>query len=412
MEFIQIILYSSIYIGLVATSFFALTYIADKKKKRDFLTDDELPFVSVIIPAYNEEDCIARTIDSVLKTEYPGGFEVIFVDDGSKDNTLMLAKKYEERGVRVFTKENGGKGTALNFGINKAKGELIFTMDADTSIEPYSMERMVRYFKNEKVMSVTPAMVLQKPKTILQRIQHIEYAMGLFLRRVFAALDSIYIAPGAFSAYRKSFFDKYGGYDVGNITEDLEMSLRIQFNGFYTENCPDAPAYTIAPAKFKPLLLQRRRWYFGLIKNTIKYRKMFSKKYGDLGIFVMPVAWISILFSVFLTGYLMVKIGLEVWENFLFLQGINFDFLNITNINSYLLERYFFILITDPVLLSLLFFMMILGFYLHYAYKKVGKLSGLVINLPLFFFLFASLFGFWWIVSIVYSIFKKDVDWG
>jgi len=225
-------------------------------------------------------------------------------------------------------------------------------------------------------------------------------------------LNSIYIAPGAFSSYRKSFFDKYGGYDEKDITEDLEVSLRIQFNGFYTENCPDAPAYTIAPEKFGPLLLQRRRWYFGLIKNTIRYRKMFGKKYGDLGLFVMPIAWISILFSIIMISYVAVKIISDIKNELLFFSGINFDFMNSMRINAYVIERTVFLIMTNPIFLSMIFFLCVIGFYLHYASKKIGRISGLVFNLTLFFFLFAGLFGFWWIVSIFYSIFKKNVNWG
>ncbi|HJX50612.1 MAG TPA: glycosyltransferase family 2 protein [Candidatus Nanoarchaeia archaeon] len=264
MEFIKIIIYLSIYIGLVSTTFYILSFIADLKKSKLFYRDDELPRVSVLIPAYNEEETIENTIKSILNSDYPD-FEVIVVDDGSKDKTLEMAKKIKDSRLHIFHKKNGGKGTALNLGISKAKGEIIFTMDADTFVHPQSMKRMVRYFKNERVMSVTPAMIIHNPKTILQRIQHIEYLMGLFLRKAFASLESIYIAPGAFSAYRKIFFDKYGGYDVGNITEDLEMALRIQSKGYITENCPTAPAYTVAPSKFKELMIQRRRWYYGLI---------------------------------------------------------------------------------------------------------------------------------------------------
>ena len=410
MEFITYVIYASIYIGLVATSFYILSFASDAKKKKEFLKDNELPRVSVIIPAYNEEKSIEKTIKSVLESDYPD-FEVIVVDDGSKDNTYKLAKKFESSKVRIFTKENGGKGTALNFGIKKAKGEIIFTMDADTFVDSKSMKNMVRYFKNSKVMSVTPAMVIHKPKSILQRVQYVEYLLGLFLRKAFAALKSIYIAPGAFSAYRKSFFDKYGGYDVGNITEDLEMALRIQSKGYYTENCPDAPAYTIAPGKFKPLLLQRRRWYYGLIKNVIKYKHIFGRKYGDLGVFVLPIAWISIFFSVFITLYLFIKTFLNVQKELIFLQSINFDFLSTININFLSLERTIFLFLSNPVVLFILVFMCFLGFFIYYASRKVGKIQGIFINLPLFFLLFAILFGFWWIVSLIYALFAKEISW-
>jgi cellulose synthase/poly-beta-1,6-N-acetylglucosamine synthase-like glycosyltransferase len=336
---------------------------------------------------------------------------VIVVDDGSKDKTFKIAKKFQGGKVRVYTKENGGKGTALNLGISKAKGEIIFTMDADTFAEPQSMRLMVKYFKEPKVMSVTPAMLIHKPKTILQRVQYIEYVLGLFLRKAFASLDAIYVAPGAFSAYRKSFFDKHGGYEVGNITEDLEMALRIQSKGYLTENCPDAPVYTIAPAGFKELLMQRRRWYFGLIKNTWAYRRIFGRKYGDLGMFVMPIAWISIFFAVLITSYLFIKTMFNVRSNLTFLYNVNFDFASIMNFNLLTLERTLFLFFTNPVVIYIIIFMIFLRFYMAYAAKKVGKISNKYFNLTLFFILFAVLFGFWWIVSIFYAIFYREIKW-
>ncbi|MFA4953342.1 MAG: glycosyltransferase [Candidatus Pacearchaeota archaeon] len=412
MEFILFVIYLSIYVGLVATTFYILSFLSDRKKTKEFLSDDELPFVSIIIPAYNEENSIAKTIEDILKSNYPSErFEILVVDDGSKDKTFEIAKKYESEKIKVFHKENGGKGSALNLGIKKAKGEIILTLDADTFASPESMKNMIRYFKNEKVVSVTPAMVLDKPKTILQRVQQIEYLMGLFLRKAFASLDAIYIAPGAFSAYRKSFFEKYGGYEEGNITEDLELALRIQSKGYITENCPDAPVYTVAPSKFKPLMIQRRRWYYGLIKNTWNYRHILGRKYGDLGVFVLPIAGISILLSVFVTVYFFFKTLFNVYSEILFLRSVNFYFGNVLNFNFYVVERFLFLFFSNPIIIFVLIFMIVMFFYLHYASKKVGRSSGLVINILLFFFLFALLFGFWWVVSIFYAIFYKKIRW-
>jgi len=410
MQLITIVIYLSIYIGLIATTFYILSFAAGTKKKKLLYTDDELPSVSVIIPAYNEEESIAKTIKSISKSDYPN-FEIIVVDDGSTDNTLKIAKSFECGKIRVFHKENGGKGTALNLGIKKARGKIIFTMDADTIVDSQSMKKMVRFFKDSQVMSVTPAMVLCKPKTIFQRIQYTEYLLGLFLRKAFASLQSIYITPGAFSAYRKSFFEKFGGYAVGNITEDLEMGLRIQYNGYRIENCPEAPAYTNSPKTFKAVMIQRRRWYFGLLKNLWDYRRIIGTKYGDLGTFVIPIALISIFFSVFATTYLFFKTLFDVKDNLLFYQSVNFDFSNLFNINAYMVERSLFLFFSNPVVLFIILFMCVLGFYMYYASRKIGKLSNLVTNILLFYLFFSILFGFWWIVSIFYTIFSKTVKW-
>lgn len=412
MEFINFIIYASIYIGLIATTFYILSFMSGKKQKKLLFSDNELPKVSVIIPVFNEEKGIERTLKSILASNYPKEkFEIIVVDDKSSDGTLKLVRKFKSNIVRVFSKEHGGKGKAMNFGIRKAKGEIIFSMDADTLVDSGSLKKMVRYFKDEKIMSVSPAMVVYEPKNVLQRIQQVEYLLGLFLRKTFAILNAIHITPGAFSAFRKSFFDKYGGYDENNITEDLELTLRIQYHGYKIENAPEAPAYTIAPDKFIHLLKQRRRWYVGLMKNLWDYKKILSPKYGDMGMFVIPVAIISIFFAIVVTAYLFFKTLFNIKNELLFLSNINFDFNSVLDVNIYFIERMAFLLFTNPVFIFLMFFMIVFGIYLFYASKKLGKISGLAINLPLFFVFFAVLFGFWWIISIIYVGLNRKISW-
>jgi len=411
MGFHEWIVYPSIYVGLVAVSFYILTYISARKEKRPMFNDEELPFVSIIIPAFNEGKSIEDTINSILSSEYPNDFEVLVIDDGSSDDTYDKARKFESDKVRVFKKENGGKATALNFGISKANGEIIFSMDADTFVEPKTMKRMVRYFKDPRVVSVTPGMIIHRPKSIWQKIQHLEYLMGIFLRKVFAFLDAIYIAPGAFSAYRKSFFEKHGGYDEGNIVEDLELALRIQYYGYRTENCPDAKVSTIGPETFGGLLKQRRRWYYGLIKNFWDYRKLVSRKFGDMGMFVMPVAWITIFFSMFLFVYGFIRIITELISELVFLSTINYDFSNFFEFSSFFFKKVFLTVITEPLVLFIGVSLVLLAFYIKYANTKIGKVSSVFSSLFLFFIFFIPLFAFWWLISFVRLLISKAPDW-
>lgn len=428
MELITFIIYASIYIGLIATTFYVLTYTS-KRKQEPLFTDKELPKVTILIPAYNEEKTIKRTIQSILKSDYPKDkFEIIVIDNNSTDNTSKITKKFIKsrfnkqdmrKGGRVGTIPNikllfekkQGKGHALNLGIKKSKGEIIFTMDADTEVPSRSLKNMTRYFKDPEIMSVTPAIITQKPKNLLQRIQYIEYVLGLFLRKTFAILNAVHITPGAFSAYRKPFFTRYGGYEPDNVTEDLEVAMRIQFKGYKIQNSPESPAYTNPPEKFAHLLNQRKRWYVGLMKNGWRYKKLVSPKYGDLGMFVLPIAWISIFFAVFVTVYLFIDTLINLKDELLFLQNINYDFSNFLTLNFFFLERFFFRLFTNTVFIFILMFIIVLGIYLCYARRKIGKLHTPFFNLLLFFIFFAILFGFWWIVSIVYVIFNKGVKW-
>src|SRR3989344_3245154 len=266
MDVYLILVYTLSYIGLLATSFYIinlLTYYKTKKKPSPSIKKT----VTIIIPAYNEEKSIASTINSAVSLNYSKeNLEIIVIDDGSKDKTYEIAREFisdKNQKVRVFTKPNGGKGSALNLGIKKAGGEIIITMDADTIVHPNSLKKMIGYFTEDDVMSVAPAMGVFEPKNIWRRIQQIEYYMGVFLRKSFASMNAIHITTGAFSAYRKIFFEKHGGFDEKNITEDLEVALRIQSHGYILENAEEAAVYTIGPGTFRSLMVQRRRWYTG-----------------------------------------------------------------------------------------------------------------------------------------------------
>jgi len=414
MQFILIVVYISVYIGLVATTFYILGFRSEKTKGKPLFKDEDLPKVSVIIPAWNEEKSIERTVESAFSSNYPEEkFEVIVVDNNSKDKTMQIAKKLKQKykKLKLYREIKQGKGCALNLGIKKSSGDIIFSMDADTFIEPHCIKEMTRYFKNPKVMSVTPSMLIHKPKGILQRVQQAEYLFGLFIRKAFASTNAIYVTPGAFSAYRKTFFDKHGNYDDKNITEDLEMSLRIQYKGYSIEYSPESPVYTIAPNKLKPLTIQRRRWYVGLMRNTWKYKGLISPKYGDLGILVMPLTWISIFFSVFVLHYLVIDSLLSIKDEIIFLSKVNFDFLSIYGFNKYFLESFLFNLFTSPVTFFFLFFLVILTLYMGYALKKTGKVQRLAGTVALYFIFFALMFGFWWTVSIIYVALNRTVTW-
>ncbi|MDE1848770.1 MAG: glycosyltransferase family 2 protein [Nanoarchaeota archaeon] len=419
MELYQVLIYAVTYVGLVATFFYMLNLRAYYKRK-DLPKEAEDKTVSILIPAYNEEDSIERTIESALAIDYPKErLEIIVVDDGSKDGTYNLAKKYESSKkfhVRVFTKENGGKGSALNLGISKAKNDIIISMDADTSVNKDAVKKMVAHFYSDDVMSVTPSMGVVKPKSLWQRVQHIEYYTGNFLRKSFAIVNSIHITPGAFSAYRKSFFEKYGGYEVGNITEDLEIALRIQKHDYIIENAAEAVVYTIPPRRFRELLVQRRRWYIGLAKNLYRYRELFGFRKGILGTIVLPLATLSILFTVVLTFYMVIKTISQVQSDINLLTSINFNIGNLITTGSFLTKNFFSTLFyntfTNPIFILGLIFILFITFYLRFARKNMKFREGVRINTIIFIFLYAILYTFWWVVSLIYLAVNKKVGWG
>jgi cellulose synthase/poly-beta-1,6-N-acetylglucosamine synthase-like glycosyltransferase len=408
----EILIYLATYIGLFAVFFFFLSIKPRLKKILPKFNEKNPPFITIIIPAYNEERGIEATIKSALGVDYPRNkMEILVIDDGSRDNTYKLALKFKSKIVKVFHKENGGKGTAINFAIAKARGEFIFTMDADSIITPNAVKNQLAFFSNPKVMCVSPILAVYKPSGIIQRIQQIEYFLGVFLREVFTSLNAANVTPGAFSAYRKSFFDRYGGFDEHNLTEDLEIALRIQYNHFILENATNAIVYTETPRSFRALLIQRKRWYVGLLRNLSNYRKIFSREYGALGMIVLPLALLSILVSLVVAIYLISKAVLDIKREILLLKTINFDILSLIRFDTSSFERFIFSVSSNPLTLFTIILLLVSLSYMFFAKRRVKEHSSIIIGFPLFMFFYSFMYAFWWAVSIIYAIFNRSVKW-
>ncbi len=410
----NLLIYISVYIGLFAIAFYFLSFIKRKKENPAEIKEKELPKVSIIIPAWNEEKGIAGTIESAIKLDYPKNkLEIVVIDDGSKDNTYQAAKKFESKIVKVFKNpKNMGKGATMNRGIKMSKGEVIVTMDADNIVVKGDiLKKMVSNFSDSNVMCVAPTTAIYQPKGILQRVQQVEYLLGTFLRKAFSSMNSIHITSGAFSVYRKSFFDAYGWFDETAITEDMEMALRIQYKNGKIVNDLRAIAYTVAPNKFVPLMKQRRRWYTGLIKCLWRYRILFSKKYGAMGIIVLPVALITVLMSVLLTSYMIISSLLNLKKEIVLLNSINFDFSDSFELNRFIIERFIFRIVTSPIIYFFVIFMLILIAYMFFAKKYVHEHASVRLSIIFFIAFYSFLFAFWWLISIIYVVFNRKVVW-
>ena len=408
MELHILLIYILAYVGLFTTSFYALS-MASYYRKKDNPSEAEDKSVSIVIPAHNEEKDIAKTIKSAMGINYPKGkLEVIVVDDGSTDSTYAIAKSFP---IAVFTKKRGGKGAALNYGIGQAKNEIIITMDADTIAEPDAVRKMMAHFHNDTVVSVTPSIGVYQPKGLLGRVQQIEYYLGVFMRKTFATVNAIYVTPGAFAAYRKSFFEKHGLFEENNITEDLEIALRIQSKKLAIENAPKAVVYTMAPEKFGDVLVQRKRWYVGLIKNMWNYRHLYGFEYGTLGKVILPTATISVLLAVAIMSYAVIRSLAELQKDIVLLQSINFAFYDAFEISVYSLQSIFLHVFSEPAFIFSFLFIFIIGIYLHFSRRQMLYKEGVIINFALFILLFSLLFVFWWILSFFSAIFSKNVKW-
>lgn len=407
MNFDTLLVYTVSYFGLFTAIFFFSTLL-DNMDKLITPKIKKYPRVSIIVPAYNEESTITKTIKSLLALDYPKDkVEIIIVDDGSTDNTLKVAESIKAANIRVFTKKNGGKGSALNFGLKKCTGEFISALDADSFATKSALKKMIGYFEDKKVMAVTPSLKVYNPKNILQKIQLVEYLIGVFLRKIFAILDSIHVAPGPFSIFRKEFFDKYGGFDENNLTEDIEIALRIKSKKFKIENANDAIVYTLTPPSFKGLMKQRLRWYSGFMENIWVYKHLFSKKYGDLGIFILPAAFISVALVLMIFFYSIFLFATRtIMQNYKNLSSINFDF---SRLFDFKFDPFFFNL-NSVFVLSLICFA--IGVCMIVAAKKMSNEQGRIkVHYLAYLLFYWVLYGVWWLTAISYKVAGKKVVW-
>ncbi|HJQ08642.1 MAG TPA: glycosyltransferase [Candidatus Saccharimonadales bacterium] len=244
------------------------------------------PIVSVLVPAWNEEVGIIRTIESLLCNTYDK-LEIIVVNDGSTDSSHEIIKRFLTTGkrmrrgksakiVRYFYKENEGKGVALNHGIQRARGEIIVTMDADSIFDPQAIERLVKYFRDPKIAAAVGQVRVAKNHTLVGHIQQLEYLFGFYFKRTHSVLNAEYIFGGACAAFRRSqIFDELGLFDTSNKTEDIEMSLRARYAGLSAVYAEDVVCYTEGASTIAGLVNQRLRWKKGRIDTFGKYRMMF-----------------------------------------------------------------------------------------------------------------------------------------
>ncbi|MEO6290914.1 MAG: glycosyltransferase, partial [Ginsengibacter sp.] len=249
------------------------------------------PLVSIIIPAYNEEVNAIRTINSLLAQDYPN-LEFIFVDDGSKDKTYSIVAEHfiTNARVQIYTKSNGGKASALNFGIQKASAEFVVCIDADTQLKTDAVTELMKKFDHENVAAVAGNVKVGNEINMITRWQNIEYITSQnFDRRAFDLLNCITVVPGAIGAFRKDAILVSGGFTTDTLAEDCDLTMRLHRNGYGIRNCTSAISYTEAPESFRQFLKQRFRWSFGVMQCFWKHRDtVFNPRYKNFGMVAMP----------------------------------------------------------------------------------------------------------------------------
>ncbi len=249
------------------------------------------PLVSIIVPAYNEEVNAVNAVGKLLNSTYPN-FNIIFVDDGSKDTTfekVETAFKNNDR-VKVFTKPNGGKASALNFGISQTDAAYVLCIDADTHLVENALELLARHLADERVGAVAGNVRVGNERNMLTRWQSIEYITSQnFDRNAFANINAITVVPGAIGLFRKKAIEEAGGFTSDTFAEDCDLTMRMLRAGYLIKNENKAIALTEAPETLRQFLKQRFRWSFGVMQAFWKNRDaLFNKTYGSLGTIAMP----------------------------------------------------------------------------------------------------------------------------
>jgi cellulose synthase/poly-beta-1,6-N-acetylglucosamine synthase-like glycosyltransferase len=271
--------------------------IFDRLRQRRFGPTGEAesyrPRVAVLIPAYNEEKVIERTVRAVLNLNYPD-MRVVVIDDGSTDKTLQVARSAfvaeEASGqVLILTKPNSGKADALNFGLQHLQGEEIFIgIDADTVIARNAVSRLVPHFVDPKVGAVAGNAKVGNRVNLWTRWQALEYITSQnFERRALNTLGAVSVVPGAIGAWRTAAVRAAGGYHTDTVAEDADLTMALLELGYRVEYEDLALAYTEAPVNAHGLMRQRFRWSFGILQAVWKHRAVFGRK-GALGWVALP----------------------------------------------------------------------------------------------------------------------------
>ncbi len=262
-----------------------------KEKKKQLMPLKNNPLVSIIVPAYNEEVNAVSSLHNLLKCTYPN-FNIIFIDDGSTDQTLSIVKQSFDQHpqVTILHKANGGKASALNFGIGHTDASILVCIDADTKLKPDAVEKLVMHFNDEEIGAVAGNVKVGNEINLITRWQSIEYTTSQNMdRKAFSLLNAITVVPGAIGAFRKSAVLEAGGFTPDTLAEDCDLTIRILREGYTIANENSAIALTEAPETVKQFLKQRFRWTFGVLQTFWKNRDaIFNVSFKNLGFIALP----------------------------------------------------------------------------------------------------------------------------
>ncbi len=365
----------------------------------------DLPGVTFLVPAYNEEDTVSETLERLLSLDYPEDkLDIIAINDGSTDNTLERMQEFKDE-ITIIDKENGGKAHALNTGLELVETPYVACMDADSFPTENFLKTMMGRLEEDRVKGVTPAFLVRMPERWAEKVIWTEYVFQTFLRKMFALFDAQYVMPGPGSVYDTSIVRELGGWDEETLTEDMEIALRMYEQGYRIENSTNAYVETETPPTLRELFRQRIRWYRGGINNYLKYRHMIGRReHGNLGMFLIPfnLIWLVVIISV--VGRTLYTLLNVVYTNIHQALLVGFQpptfSLSMQSLHMFHLFAAFFALSgVANVLLSL-----------RTADEDIA-LRERKLHYVLFLSIYPVLFGLFWIAAIITELMKGERAW-
>jgi len=408
----SIIFYIFAFISVYVQVFLLVTFIQNRKKivhREGPIKLSKYPAVTVIVPCWNEEKTIYKTVRSLLDLNYPKDkLHIFLIDDGSTDDTWNVINKFTKySNIKVFRKENGGKHTALNLGLVNSETNFSGCLDADSFVHPEALIRIMSYFERDgNIMAVAPSIIVNNPKSFIQHAQKAEYYMSVYVKKMLAFMGAIHVTPGPLTIFKKKVFDDLGPYRSAHNTEDMEIAYRMQRNGYRIEQCNDAFVYTNSPATVRKLYNQRLRWIYGFINNTIDYRDvLFKKRYGNFALFTVPAGVVSI----FAVSYLF---GRAVYTliNFLYAKVVQVSAVGWHFGGSFSMPDFFFFNTQTFIFVSIfLYSLVVLSVVLGYKMTKTKNVFSL--GLVYFFSIYSIVAPFWLMRAVYNTIISKKPAW-
>ena len=389
---------------------FAL-YVVEGKKQRKMRVREVIP-VSIIVPAHNESKKIITCLKSLIRLNYPR-YEIIVVDDGSTDDTpdkiktFIKQNKLEHKIRLVRHKENRGKAAAVNTGIKNARHPLIAVVDADSHVAKDSLTRIVPYFYDTSVGAVASTIKVRNPKNLITKLQWWEYLLVNFYRSLMSKINVLYVTPGVMSVYRKKYVEDAGLFDENEISEDLEIALRLKKHNYKVLFEINSITYTDVPSTLRGFYSQRVRWYRGFLRNFKKYWSTFgfSKTYDLFGMFMFPMALIGV--AIWMIHLMLIIIN---WFDNLYWTLLRIKLLGITHFiktslqDLILAQNYPYMYIYSIWIITAVYFMIKARAMLRVKKKYLKEFI-------LFLTLYPLMLGVCWLVSFIKEFVGAERKW-